>query len=314
MRPFTQLLRKKVLTIFITFSVLFFGFLFYSIYQIFTPITPFPSEKTFAISPDENGTQIFTNLQKEGFIRSVFWAKVVAKLTNKNKFFKGEYAFEKPMSVYMVLKEITTRPVSLAVLIPEGFTEKQVADRLAKYIVNFDKNDFLLKADEGYLFPETYFFFKFSTVDEILKEFSNKYNKEMLENFTRLPTKNEMIIASMLEREAKDPKDMKIISGIIQNRLKVGMPLQIDAAVQYGNGVWKSRVLYKDLKSPSDYNTYLNTGLPPGPISNPGINAIRAAMFPEKSKYFYYLTGKDGKMYYGVTHDDHITNKLKYMR
>jgi UPF0755 protein len=218
------------------------------------------------------------------------------------------------MSVFQIVKLLGTRPVSLAVLIPEGFTKVQIADRLAKYIVKFNRKDFLEKANEGYLFPDTYYFFAFSSNDEILKEFTNKFNQKMLENFGRMPTRDEIIIASMLEREAKDPQDMKVISGIIQNRLKINMPLQIDATVLYGQGAWKNRVLYRDLKSQNDYNTYQNTGLPIAPISNPGIDAIRAAIFPEKTKYFYYLTGTDGKMYYAVTHDDHVKNKIKYMR
>jgi UPF0755 protein len=246
-------------------------------------------------------------------VRDDFWLKALAKVLNKHKFYRGQYAFDKPVSVFQVLHTITTRPPSLAVLIPEGFTKKQVADRLEKYIRNFDKKDFLEKAEEGYLYPDTYYFFAFSTNVEILKEFSNKFNKTMLENFGRMPTKNEVIIASMLEREAKDAGDMKVIAGIIQNRLKIDMPLQIDATVQYGNGVWKERVLYKDLRREHDYNTYTNTGLPIGPISNPGINAFKAAMKPDKTKYLYYLTGRDGKMYYAVTHDEHVSNKVKYL-
>lgn len=136
----------------------------------------------------------------------------------------------------------------------------------------------------------------------------------MLENFGKLPTKDEVIIASMLEREARVPEDMKMISGIIQNRLKINMALQIDATVLYGKGAWKERVLYSDLKHESDYNTYQNTGLPIGPISNPGLNALKAAIYPTKNKYLYYLTGKDGKMYYADNHDDHVSNKIKYLR
>jgi UPF0755 protein len=107
---------------------------------------------------------------------------------------------------------------------------------------------------------------------------------------------------------------MKRISGIVQNRLKINMSLQIDATVLYGKGIWKDRVLYSDLLHENDYNTYQKTGLPIGPISNPGLDALRAAMFPEKTNYFYYLTGNDGKMYYAVTHEEHIQNKIKYLR
>jgi UPF0755 protein len=292
--------------------VFLFAFL-YILYNIFVPQTAIQEKKIFVIQPDQSGAEIFANLQKEGIIEDVFWAKVVNKVLNIKKFYRGQYAFEKPVSVYSAIRIITSRPVSLAVLIPEGFTKKQIADRLANYIINFDKKDFLEKAREGYLYPDTYYFFAYSTNEEILKEFDDKFNKTMLANFGRMPTKNEVIIASMLEREAKGLEDMSMVSGIIQNRLKINMALQIDATVQYGNGVWKERVLYRDLQKESDYNTYQNTGLPIGPISNPGLDAFRAAIKPKKNNYIYYLTGKDGKMYYATDHDQHVINKVKYL-
>jgi UPF0755 protein len=285
--------------------------------QVLVPKSDFPVGRNFEIKKDDQGGEVIARLQKEGYIKSIFWGKVIAKVfskVGKDKFYRGEYVFEQKSSTYDVIYTVTKRPASLAVLIPEGFTKKQVAERLAKYIRNFDKTDFLKHAQEGYLFPETYYFFSFSTNEEILAEFEDKFNTNTLASFGRTPTKNEVIIASMLEREARDPKDMKIISGIIQNRLKIGMALQIDATVLYGKGAWKERVLYADLRHESDYNTYTNTGLPIGPISNPGINALSASMFPQKNSYFYYLTGRDGKMYYAKTHDEHVANKAKYLR
>ncbi len=300
----------KIILAILTVGIFFTA---YISFQIFVPTGEFTEKKMFIIEADQSGAVIFENLQKEGIINNVFWAKVVSKILNVKKFYRGQYAFDKPVSTYKAIKIITSRPISLAVLIPEGFTKKQIADRLANYIYKFDKKDFLAKAKEGYLFPDTYYFFAFSTNEEILQEFETKFNKTMLENFGRLPTKQEIIIASMLEREAKGLEDMKIVSGIIQNRLKLGMPLQIDATVQYGSGVWKERVLYKDLKKENDYNTYLNKGLPIGPISNPGIDAFKAAIYPKKNNYIYYLTGRDGKMYYATDHDDHVMNKVKYL-
>lgn len=306
--------QNKIVTVIAMLFLVIVFLAIYSFYQVFAPKNNILPNRIFVINPDETGGMIFQNLQKEGIIRNAFWAKVVAKVLDKNKFYRGEYSFEKPASTYDVVKTITSRPASLAVLIPEGFTEKQVSDRLANYIVNFNKNDFLEKAEEGYIYPDTYYFFKFSSNEEILKEFTDKYQETMLKNFGKLPSPEEVIIASMIEREAKDPEDMKMISGIIQNRLKIGMPLQLDATVQYGNGKWKDRVMYKDLKKESDYNTYLNKGLPIGPISNPGLDAFKAALFPTPSKYLYYLTGKNGKMYYAETHEEHIVNKQKYLR
>lgn len=292
-------------------------FMIYVVYQIFIPTKYLPTDKVITISKNDSGEDVFINLKQNGIIKSVFWAKVTNKVLQKlgrDKFYRGDYKFEEGDSLYRIIYKITTRPPSLAVLIPEGFTKQQVADRLEKYITKFDKKDFLEKAEEGYLFPDTYYFFAYSTNDEILEIFSEHYKKNVQAKFGRLPTKEEVIIASMLEREARDPEDMKMISGIIQNRLKIDMALQIDATVLYGKGAWKNRVLYRDLKHDSDYNTYQNKGLPIGPISNPGLNALHAAIFPTKSKYYYYITGRDGKMYYAVTGEEHNANVRKYLR
>jgi UPF0755 protein len=309
-----RIYEEKKLVLAIIAGLIVFSFLVYACYQIFIPLRNFPVGKDFRVTKEETGGAIFSRLKEEGFIRNVFWAKVVTKLTRRNKFYRGDFQYDAPKSLYQILFDITTRPPTLAVLIPEGFTEKQVADRLEKYIKHFDKKDFLAKAEEGYLFPDTYFFYPYLNNDEILNQFRDKLNQEMLVNFGRMPTKQEIIIASMIEREARDPKDMKLVSGVIQNRLKIGMPLQIDATVLYAKGVRADRVLYKDLCKESDYNTYQKTGLPIGPISNPGINAIRAAIYPDSTKYMYYITGRDGKFYYALTHEDHVKNIAKYLR
>jgi UPF0755 protein len=306
-----QIFPNKYILVFTTF--LFFVF-FYVNYIIFVPVKNFPVDKIFLVEKDEVGESIFNRLETEGFIKSAKGAKIVTKVFGYNKFYPGEYKFEKPLSIYEIVYSVTKRPISYAVLIPPGFTKQQIADRLANYIKNFKKNEFLDLAKEGYLYPETYYFFSFSTNEEILAEFNKRFYSETFKNLSRLPTKDEVIVASILEREARDPEDMKIIAGIYKNRLSVGMPLQVDATVLYGKGIWKSRTTYNDLKHDSDYNTYQNKGLPPGPISNPGLDSLRAAMNPKENDYMYYLTGKDGKMYYSTSYEEHVKNKRKYLR
>ena len=296
------------------FAIVLLLCLAYLNYQIFMPINNFPTEKIFEIQKGQSAQEIFLNLEKENFIRSSLWARGLTKVFNYSKFYPGEYKFDKALSLYQILFTVTKRPVSYAVLIPEGFTKKQIAERVAKYVKTFDKKLFLEMGQEGYLFPDTYYFYSFSTTEEVLEEFEKRYYENTFKRFGKVPTKSDVIVASMLEREARDPEDMKIIAGIYYNRLKIDMPLQVDATVLYGKGAWKERVYYKDLKHDSDYNTYQNKGLPIGPISNPGINSLDAAMNPIKSSYLYYLTGRDGKMYYSKTLDEHVKNKLKYLK
>jgi UPF0755 protein len=129
------------------------------------------------------------------------------------------------------------------------------------------------------------------------------------------PIRDVISMASIIEEEARTEESRRIIAGILWKRLSIGMPLQVDAAFAFVNGKKASADLtLDDLKIESPYNTYVNKGLPPGPISNPGIATIRATITPIPSKYLYYLTDNDGVMRYGITHDDHVANKNRYLR
>jgi len=116
----------------------------------------------------------------------------------------------------------------------------------------------------------------------------------------------------LIEKEVPDSDDRKIVSGILWKRLELGMALQVDAVFPYITG--KQKVLLEDLKIDSLYNTYLHKGLPPGPISNPGLDAIDAARNPKESPYLYYLSGNDGKTHFAKTFSEHLRNKEKYLK
>ena len=121
-------------------------------------------------------------------------------------------------------------------------------------------------------------------------------------------------MASILEREASTPEDMSLVSGVLWNRISKGMPLQVDATFMYLLGRKSSELTTADLKIKSAYNTYVNKGLPGGPIGNPGITAISAAINPTATSFMYYLSDKDGMMHYAKTFDEHVANKNKYLR
>lgn len=191
--------------------------------------------------------------------------------------------------------------------------------------------DFLESKDErlsleGYLFPDTYKVFASTTAESVIRRFlnnfDNKLSQEMREEIKRQgKTIHEIVtMASIIEKEApiykqKDNKDAKLISGVFWNRLKIGMLLQSDATLSYIFEDKKAAHAGDELKVDSPYNSYKYAGLPPGPICNPGIVAIEAAIYPEETDYFYFLTPlKGGDVYYGRTHDDHIYNKRKYLK
>lgn len=121
-------------------------------------------------------------------------------------------------------------------------------------------------------------------------------------------------MASILEGEARGREEMEIIAGILWRRIEIGMPLQVDTTFLYVNGKNTFTLTQADLKIDSPYNTYLYRGLPPTPISNPGLTAIRAALNPQPTPYLYFLTGRDGLMYYSRTHDEHVQKKTRYLR
>ncbi len=179
---------------------------------------------------------------------------------------------------------------------------------------------------EGYLFPDTYRVFASSSPEEIvyrlLRNFDLKLNEEMRAEIKRQgKTIHEIItMASIIEKEAPifnqtSAQDAKIISGIFWNRLEIGMALQTDASLSYIFEDKKSVHSGEELKVDSPYNSYLYRGLPPGPIANPGLIAIEAAIYPVKTDYFYFLTPLDGsRVYYAKTYQEHLNNKYKYLK
>ena len=139
-----------------------------------------------------------------------------------------------------------------------------------------------------------------------LREEIKKQNKTIFEI---------VVLASIIEKEAGSSKDMKKVSSVFQNRLEIGKALESDATINYITNTGRAQSTYEDLKSDSPYNTYKYTGLPPGPISNPGIEAIKSAIYPEKTDYFYFLTKKEGgEAVFSKTYQEHLKNKYKYLK
>lgn len=211
-----------------------------------------------------------------------------------------------------------------SITLPEGLSLAQIQDKLSK--TGFNVSDlnklhvnqfvnqfsFLQSAPrnatlEGFLFPDTYQFYVDATSTEVAQIMLQNFDKKVPENIRQAITKQNrtlwqvIVMASMLEKEAKKSSDMQIISGILWKRLKLGMPLQVDSTVAYALDKWSSPLTYADLKYNSPYNTYLYYGLPKGPISNPGIQAILAATFPRDTNYLYYLSAPDGTIIYSAT-------------
>src|SRR3990167_9683105 len=200
----------------------------------------------------------------------------------------------------------------IAVTIPEGFNVGQIGETFEKLGI-FSKNVFVSAAQsqEGYLFPDTYRFYKDAKPEDVIKKMRDHFDKKITpEILDQIKLKHKtlrdiIIMASILEEEVKSAEDRKIVAGILWKRLDLDMALNVDSALTYIFGKASAELTESDLKIDSRYNTYRYRALPPTPLSNPGTDAVSAAMNPTKTKYFYYLTGKDGKTYYAATLDGH---------
>ncbi|MDE2144577.1 MAG: endolytic transglycosylase MltG [Patescibacteria group bacterium] len=202
------------------------------------------------------------------------------------------------------------------VTIPEGATVNDINKKLTASGV-LSSGEILPVSKEGYLFPDTYQFYVPSSPQVVEEKFMSNFDNKVT---PLIPPKDDLkriiIIASLIQDEAKTPGDMKLVSGVIWKRLTAGMPLQIDATVCYVKQKLPCLPITKaDLEINSPYNTYLNKGLPPGPIGNPGLDAINAAVNPEKSSYWYYISiPGSGKLVFAETLDEQDRNIVKYLK
>lgn len=196
----------------------------------------------------------------------------------------------------------------IRITIPEGYAVKDIAERF-KNFRNFNGEKFLelAKNKEGYLFPDTYYFTSKETPEEIIEKLENNFKAKAGD-----VQKDILIMASIIEKEAHNKEDRRIISGILWKRIKEGMPLQVDAVFDYLLDKESSEITQADLKMDSPYNTYKHKGLPPTPICNPGLDAIDAALNPTDSKYWYYLSDRNGVTHFAKNFDEHKLNRARY--
>jgi UPF0755 protein len=318
------LFRKKIHgTILILISCLFL----FSGYVVFNSIAPsdFPESKIVSIKQDTYLSSVASVLYKEHIIKSAFFYKVyVVLLGGSKKIMAGDYLFNEPQSILGIAERTIHGNFGIAkvkVTIYEGMTVANIAEVLVRSIPKFDKTDFLAKTTnkEGYLFPDTYFFFANATVDDVIdvltsafEEKTNSLSKDVRSSGKLFSDVIKM--ASIVEREATSTADREIIAGILWKRIARGMALQVDPPFHYTIGKTSSDLTLKDLASDSPYNTYTHKGLPPTPISNPGLNSILATLHPKTTDYFFYLSDSHGNMHYAATHDGHLANKEKYVR
>lgn len=299
-------------------------FVFVCLYLfLHTPPKDFPVGQVFTIEQGQSLQSITNALYESHIIKSPFAFRTHVIIAGGEKKVKaGDYLLdtkEGPADLAYRFVHGEYHLVVTKITIPEGWNVFQIGDYLQKTLINFDKASFLKlsKSHEGYLFPDTYFVSPAISPARIIERMQNNFLLKK-EGITGLATttyafKDIVIMASILEEEARTTESRRIIAGILWKRLKLGMPLQVDSTFSYINGKNTYELTLSDLQIDSPYNTYRYKGLPPGPIGNPGIDAIESAMNPTVTKYLYFLSSRSGKMYYATTFEQHKRNKELYL-
>jgi len=259
-------------------------------------------------------------LDSESAIRSAELFTVLAQLFDKGSGIQsGTYEFSERLSLFGVLDRVLTGNTGASlvrVTIFEGLTVRQMAEVYEAALTDFDTARFitLAREHEGYLFPDTYFFSPYTTPESVVSAMRAVFDEkvatiqEEIDAFGR-PLEDIVIMASILDREARLYETKQIVAGILWKREREDMPLQVDAVFGYIFERETFSPTFDQLEIDSPYNTYKNLGLPPGPIANPGLDSIRAAVNPVDTPYFFYLTGADGRMHYARTFDQHVANR-----
>ncbi|MSU25751.1 MAG: endolytic transglycosylase MltG [Candidatus Levybacteria bacterium] len=281
------------------------------------------TEKMFVIARGSSVRDIANNLKTEKFIKNniVFFLLIKFKGLDK-KIQAGDFRISPSMNALIIAETLTHGSIDIWITIPEGKRAEEIAEILKEKMLSYNPSwEVELKKNEGYLFPDTYLIPKLSNIDFIINKLTTTFDEKYsnLINPNRISREKAVIIASMIEREARLAEDRPIVSSVIQNRLNINMKLDIDATLQYVLGYqseekrwWKSELSNNDKKIESSYNTYKRIGLPFGPISNPGVSSLKAALQPATTDYFYYITDRNGKNRYAKTLSGHEANIEKY--
>lgn len=262
-----------------------------------------------------SGKAIAQKLKEAHLVKSSFFFETLAwTLGARNKLRAGLYRWEKPPSAFRILRDLSYGNVSrVKVTIPEGYTAREIAELLQKKGV-CSGEDFLKEVSraraEGFLFPQTYYFDENSRVLSVLDLLRQTAKVALAEcGISPDETPRALILASIIEREAKTDEERNLISGVFHNRLKKGWPLESCATVLYALGGHKTQLSLRDLKVKSPYNTYLRAGLPPGPICNPGLASLKAAIQPAETDALFFVADGSGTHRFSRFYREHLKAK-----
>jgi len=297
------------------------------------------------IRKGEGLDEVATRLQTKGLVKNTLVFKIQAVLAGlAKKIQAGEFVISSAQTPLEIVKLLTKGNFDKKVTIIEGWRAEEIGLSLMKQGLNINPTEWLayVRANslEGKLFPDTYMFKAETKVDQVAAKmaanFETKFAVTLINKGSEkgLSAEEILILASLVEREVHHEKDRPIVAGILLKRLKEGWPLQVDATVQYAVASkkclllaanhalvpslscewWPKKLTGTDLKIQSPYNTYLYKGLPPLPICNPGLSAIKAVVEAQDSPYWFYLSDATGKIYYARNDSEQAANIRKYLQ
>lgn len=341
--------RMRGLAVYIIFFIFFLGggSIIYFLNRISTPASSSSDVVLFTIEEGQGVNEISRNLKSEGLIVDSYTFEMYLWLRRfESKLQAGEYALPKNANAIQLTSQIIKgvgASNETVIKIPEGWTAQDIANYLdtEKHVVSKDRFlaaarvtdsrailpdatfDFLESKPsavdlEGYLFPDTYRIYKDADSADILEKMLMNFGQKLTPDLRKDIEKSGMTLhevltlASIVQNEVQTAEDMKFAAGIFLKRLEMGKPLESDATVNYITKKGTTRPSLDDLQTNSPYNTYKNAGLPPGPICNPGLQAIEAVVRPRTSPYLYFLTTPDGRVIYSETFEEHLANKRRF--
>lgn len=282
----------------------------------------FPSGAYINVEEGMGLRTIAARFEERGVVGNAKLFELITRALGDDRYIPaGQYFFSRKDNMVWVAMRILsgdfeTSPIRIT--IPEGSAIKDIVKIMVRKVPGFSRQQFVERAREGYMFPDTYFFRPGQSTEAILSVFENNFRVKLLKVQKEITASDHSLdelltMASILEKEASKTKDRQLIAGVLWHRIDIGMPLQTDATFPYYLGRNTFEVTLEDLRADHPYNTYTNKGLPPGPIGNPGLDSILVAATPTKTKYVFFLSDRQGNFHYSVTYEGHLANKRKYL-
>lgn len=308
---------KKQLIVVVSFLFVVGFFIFW----ISTPPKTFQSGFIMNIEEGETVKMVAERLRSNGIIKSEIFFSLLIEMS-RSHVVTGTYIFKSPENLFTIVRKIAKGNYGSSIIqitFFEGMTAKEIAKAITYYFPNFNESEFveLAKDKEGYLFPDTYKISDLMTPRQIIKMLEDNFQYQISTINETIEKSNYsldqiIIMASIIEKEATADSRQEV-SNILWKRYEENFPLQVDAPFVYSIGKGTFDLTKDDLKSDDPFNTYTKKGLIPSAISNPGLESIKAAALPQETPYYYFLTGKDGNMYYAKNFEQHKKNRLLYL-